>query len=477
LIAWDVEGYVQQQTETAGSDERQIIGDVDRQRGLLLARAVGFTFGIAAAIFVLGMVAAGFAGVFVVTAGTIARFVALLIAIALFLSAAWLTLHGHDVLPGGMIIAGALAGVATFQITREQVHGIDAVVVASFAVYIIFMGLSGVLLTRPLLFGAAFVETVLTVLICFVLPGHDSLNQIDAVVTAIIAGTMQWLAAVLYFFAALFYDQTLAELGNIRLAFDRAQKLDALKNLFISNVNHELRNPVMALYSYVDILREMDEDITPEKRRDLLDKSLGVGDRIIYLITSILDTQQFDQKKIEFTHTGVNIRKTLDIALDLIDPREAKMVERPLYVTISDDLAIWGDEGLLQQILTNLLTNAVKYSPPGSRIEVCASPVPVPATAGGKRDGQAAEHPMVEITIRDYGLGIPMDQADLLFQRFARLQRDLESTIVGNGLGLYLCRAFAEAMDGRIWIESAGVAGEGTTFHLQLPAPSSGKYM
>lgn len=73
--------------------------------------------------------------------------------------------------------------------------------------------------------------------------------------------------------------------------------------------------------------------------------------------------------------------------------------------------------------------------------------------------------------MRDYGLGVPPDQISLLFQRFVRLPRDLASTVSGNGLGLYLCRLLTEAMHGKIWLESTGVEGEGTTVILQLPAP------
>jgi signal transduction histidine kinase len=83
---------------------------------------------------------------------------------------------------------------------------------------------------------------------------------------------------------------------------------------------------------------------------------------------------------------------------------------------------------------------------------------------------------MIEIIVRDYGLGIPANDALVLFQRFARLPRDMASKVIGNGLGLYLCRVLAEVMDGRVWLESAGVPGKGTTFYVRLPiaaAPGS----
>jgi signal transduction histidine kinase len=78
---------------------------------------------------------------------------------------------------------------------------------------------------------------------------------------------------------------------------------------------------------------------------------------------------------------------------------------------------------------------------------------------------------MGEITVRDYGLGIPPDQIPLLFNRFARLPRELASSVGGSGLGLYLCRVFAEGMGGTIGVESTGVPGEGATFRLRLPLP------
>ena len=80
---------------------------------------------------------------------------------------------------------------------------------------------------------------------------------------------------------------------------------------------------------------------------------------------------------------------------------------------------------------------------------------------------------MVDISVQDQGLGIPPEQAELLFRRFVRLPREIASNIHGNGLGLYLCRVYAEAMGGRIWVESTGVEGAGSTFHLRLPVIAS----
>ncbi|HEX9069711.1 MAG TPA: ATP-binding protein, partial [Ktedonobacterales bacterium] len=85
------------------------------------------------------------------------------------------------------------------------------------------------------------------------------------------------------------------------------------------------------------------------------------------------------------------------------------------------------------------------------------------------RRRQPATPPMVEIQVKDAGHGIPPDQMPLLFNRFVRLPRDLASKVPGTGIGLYLCRVMSEAMGGRVWAESTGVEGEGSTFFVHLP--------
>ena len=123
----------------------------------------------------------------------------------------------------------------------------------------------------------------------------------------------------------------------------------------------------------------------------------------------------------------------------------------------------------VRQILINLLSNAIKYSPAGSPVEIAAHVTtemtrPPQSVKGRRGKRHLGRRPMVEMTVRDYGLGIPPEQMELLFHRFVRLPRDLASAISGNGLGLSLCQKLTVAMGGRIWSESTGVEGEGSTF-------------
>jgi signal transduction histidine kinase len=160
------------------------------------------------------------------------------------------------------------------------------------------------------------------------------------------------------------------------------------------------------------------------------------------------------------------------VSLQLINPREGNIAERELNIEIDPDLIIWGDETRLQQIFSNLLSNALKYSPAGTPITVRAGVVSEPVASSRlwpRLLAVTSEHQVAEIVVQDQGLGVPPEQIPLLFRRFVRLPRDLASTVVGNGLGLHLCRTFIEAMRGRIWIESNGIPGEGTAFHFTLP--------
>src|SRR5262249_34575879 len=146
---------------------------------------------------------------------------------------------------------------------------------------------------------------------------------------------------------------------------------------------------------------------------------------------------------------------------------------RIVILEIPDALVVWADEGRVRQILINLLSNALKYSAPGSPLLIGASAdddTQRHRPFGQRGEGMTPEaRRMVRVSVQDQGLGVPPRDVSKLFQRFVRLERDITSTVRGTGVGLYLCRVLVEAMGGHIWVESSGVPGEGSTFHFTLP--------
>src|SRR5262249_29828136 len=172
--------------------------------------------------------------------------------------------------------------------------------------------------------------------------------------------------------------------------------------------------------------------------------------------------------------------------LETFDPREVgepgsqtdAYQSRAATMEIPAELMVQGDEGRIRQVLVNLLTNALKYSAPGTPITIAADALenrqrfrPLHAMPFGRRthSAPAVDAGMVQVSIQDQGLGIPSRDAGKLFNRFVRLERDIAGPVRGTGVGLYLCRVLVEAMGGRIWVESTGVPGEGSTFRFTLP--------
>jgi signal transduction histidine kinase len=281
---------------------------------------------------------------------------------------------------------------------------------------------------------------------------------------------IQWAVAGILLAARGTYLQTIRELGDTRIAYQRARQLDQLKDQFITHINHELRTPVMALQGHVELVLLADESLSLEERTVYLERAKRAGDSLVTLVSNILDVRRLEQENASFTAEIVPLRAAVEEAASFIDPREAELGERDLRLHVPSELAAWGHPVWVRQILTNLLSNAIKYSAPGTPVEVTARFVPETPAAGGRRQRNGGlRRQLVEVAVRDHGLGIPPEQASLLFERFVRLPRDLASNVPGNGLGLHLCRTLTERMGGRIWAESSGVAGEGSTFHLQLP--------
>ncbi|HLI07751.1 MAG TPA: GAF domain-containing sensor histidine kinase [Ktedonobacteraceae bacterium] len=259
--------------------------------------------------------------------------------------------------------------------------------------------------------------------------------------------------AAVAFNNALLYQQQLA-------AHQRLQELDQLKDQFMITASHELRTPLTAVQGYLELLAQYDEMLPPEQRREFLQKVQRSCDELVLLLDNVMDASRLETEAgLRPVHLEtVSLEEMIDGVVMLIEPQLTKE-ERELRVQIPAPLFVQADPGRLRQVLMNISTNALKYSPPGTPITYSARAV-------------IDQESYIVISISDKGKGIaPEDQAQL-FQRFVRLESDINSPIRGSGLGLYISRRLVEAMHGTIWIESSGIPGEGSIFHIKLPMAS-----
>lgn len=442
--------------------ERKIYVEYDRQRRLRLSRGIAPVF---ATILMLVLIAST---VIPDMKGTRSHFGLVLLCAALFILATASAWRNRVNLATGSILAGALLLMILAVLVNQPFILSDLLTIPA----VVIIGLAALVgVPWMILATAACTSVIVIVLSHSPSLGHELAdpNNVASTVAFVIE---QWALAAIVYAAARGYQRTLRETGDVRVQYERARKLDELKDQFITNVNHELRNPVMLMQGYIELLRLKGQEMTRDKSAELVQRASKAGDNLAELLQSILDARRLDHRSDTFVPEAVPVRETLEVAASLVDPRSGQHVERQLRVNMPAGLAVWGERVRLQQILTNLLSNAVKYSQPGTPVEVSGRIITESAPTPTRwLSASHSEREMAEIAVRDFGLGIPPDEVPFLFERFVRLPRDLASAVSGNGLGLYLCRELAQAMGGSIRVESAGIEGEGSTFYVRLPLP------
>ena len=328
------------------------------------------------------------------------------------------------------------------------------------------------ILTGPRVIALVTLATVLFSVAVLILTPHAAdvqatLAAPDGLLLFTVPVAVQVVTGIFWLAAAASNQSIVRELVDIRVAYAREKELERLKDQFISSVNHELRTPIMALEGYIALARELGARGDLARQDELLGRGAEAVSHLAEVVRSVLNVRRVEATGAPAPAVPCVLRSIVFDALKLLDPRETGANPRDLHIEIAADLAVLANEERVRQVLLNLLSNAAKYSPPGSGIEVAACVrEPAPARGRGRVSRGAA---LVEVAVRDHGLGIPPDQAPLLFQRFVRLERDITSPVPGTGLGLAICRAYVEAMGGQIWVESSGEPGEGSTFRFTLP--------
>src|SRR5579884_2902211 len=242
---------------------------------------------------------------------------------------------------------------------------------------------------------------------------------------------------------------------SLSQAHERLKELDQMKDQFMVTASHELRTPLTAVQGYIELMAEYDDELPPEQRREFLQKARRGCDELAVLLGNVMDASRLEgEMSIKpALLKRVSVEEMIDSVIILIEPHLTKE-QRALHKLIPPHLCVLADPVRLRQVLMNISTNALKYSPNGTPIGFSAR------TAG----------PCVIISIADKGKGVPPELQSHIFQRFYRVESDVNSPVRGSGLGLYIAHRLLAAMGGKIWIESQGIAGEGSIFHIQLPA-------
>jgi two-component system sensor histidine kinase KdpD len=219
---------------------------------------------------------------------------------------------------------------------------------------------------------------------------------------------------------------------------------ESLRNALLSAISHDLRTPLTRISGAASALVE---DCADEEKQDLGKVILDEAQRMSDLTSKILNMAQLSSGKIILHRDWNAIEEIVGSALTRLDKN---LQGRPVRTQLPDCLPlVWIDAVLLEQVLVNLIENAIKYTPPGSPIDISAELLPT----------------AVRLTVSDYGHGIPKGMEEKLFEKFYR--RETETQTSGVGLGLALCRAIAEAHGGSIKV--ANLAGKGAAFIIELP--------
>jgi signal transduction histidine kinase len=230
------------------------------------------------------------------------------------------------------------------------------------------------------------------------------------------------------------------------------ERLNSLKSEFVSTVSHELRTPLTVVLSATNNLLDGAFGALNEPQNKWLKKISYHALRLHGMISDILDLSKLQSGKADMRREQVDVAKLFKAALTHLSmlTKEKKI---KLTHSISADLpVIWGDPGRLEQVLTNLVTNAIKFTPAEGHIEVTIE----------------KEEEQIGITVADSGMGIPAEQQEEIFQRFHQIRTtDKDSSTQGIGLGLAICREIVIQHRGHIWVESE--VGKGSRFKFLIP--------
>ena len=265
---------------------------------------------------------------------------------------------------------------------------------------------------------------------------------------------LNWREGIKVFLGIIFFGAIIAGLVLNTIFLVREIRRNEQHDSFINAVTHELKTPIASIRLYLETLqrREVDE----ARRREFYDLMLVDTERLMVTVEQVLKAGAVAQKKASGQRIPVDFNTLVRECVELARARHHLLPENLDYresLPPSGSASILGDPDELHTVVTNLLDNAVKYSPDGVHIEV---------------ELGAPDEELLVLRVRDRGVGIPQDELKRIFKRFYRVRRRGRPRVKGTGLGLFIVRSIVRNHGGRVFAESEGT-GKGTTVTLELP--------
>jgi PAS domain S-box-containing protein len=258
-------------------------------------------------------------------------------------------------------------------------------------------------------------------------------------------GTYRTIAAI---FRSFLDDKRInGVIANYRDITDR-KVLEQQKDEFIGIASHELKTPVTSIKAYTQILQDVFEKANDKRSVDMLQKMESQVDRLTSLIVDLLDFTRIEGGKLKFREDNYDLN---DLVSEVVEEMQRTTKKHRIEKQLDKSVQVHGDRERTGQVLTNLLNNAIKYSPGAKAIIV--------STHLNKGD--------VTVRVQDFGIGIGEKLVDKVFDRFFRVTEPVMNTFPGLGLGLYIASEIVKRQGGKIWVESK--TSKGSSFYFSLP--------
>jgi PAS domain S-box-containing protein len=253
------------------------------------------------------------------------------------------------------------------------------------------------------------------------------------------------------------FDEDGSQRGAVVMFRDVTERraIEQLKSEFVSTVSHELRTPLTSIRGALGLLSSGLLGPIAEKGQRMLEIAVSNTDRLVRLINDILDLERMESGKVELVRGPVDANAVMVQALEGVQSMADQAGVRLVIVPATG--ALWGDSDRIIQTLTNLLGNAIKFSPPDTTVTL---------------SGAAREADFV-FSVADQGRGVPEQKLETIFERFSQVDASDSRDKGGSGLGLAICQSIVHAHGGRIWAEKNDPAGSRFQFTIPLAVPST----